>query len=102
MRTRIAGGLFVSHLGSETDLKSHNQNNKSPRLGLGDLLFYGYSSFIFDTPYKIKAGTISCSIEPYETMNSPATIYRRFLSAVLIAFGSITVGIIINGVIRIS
>ena len=25
MRTRIAGGLFVSHLRSETDLKSHNQ-----------------------------------------------------------------------------
>ena len=24
MRTRIAGGLFVSHLWSETDLKSHN------------------------------------------------------------------------------
>jgi hypothetical protein len=24
MRTRIAGGLFVSHLRSETDLKSHN------------------------------------------------------------------------------
>ena len=25
MRTRIAGGLFVSHLRSETDLKSHKQ-----------------------------------------------------------------------------
>ena len=25
MRTRIAGGLFVSHLWSETDLKSHNK-----------------------------------------------------------------------------
>ena len=63
------------------------------------MLFYGYSSVIFDTPYKIKAGTISCSIEPYETMNSPATTYRRFLLAVLIALGSIIVGIIINGVI---
>jgi hypothetical protein len=28
MRTRIAGGLSVSHLRSETDLKSHN-NKKS-------------------------------------------------------------------------
>jgi hypothetical protein len=28
MRTRIAGGLFVSHLRSETDLKS--QNDKKP------------------------------------------------------------------------
>ena len=27
MRTRIAGGLFVSHLRSETDLKSQNQKN---------------------------------------------------------------------------
>jgi len=25
MRTRIAGGLFVSHLRSETDLKSQNK-----------------------------------------------------------------------------
>ena len=29
MRTRIAGGLFVSHLRSETDLKSQKQK-KSP------------------------------------------------------------------------
>ena len=28
MRTRIAGGLFVSHLRSETDLKSHNYLQK--------------------------------------------------------------------------
>ena len=28
MRTRIAGGLFVSHLGSETDLKSHKIKGK--------------------------------------------------------------------------
>ena len=27
MRTRIAGGLSVSHLRSETDLKSHNKKN---------------------------------------------------------------------------
>ena len=27
MRTRIAGGLFVSHLRSETDLKSHNKKH---------------------------------------------------------------------------
>ena len=63
-------------------------------------MFYGYSSFIFDTPYKIKAGTMSCSIELLATkINNIATIYRRFLSAVLMAFGSITVGIIINGII---
>jgi len=29
MRTRIAGGLFVSHLRSETDLKSQNKKRKS-------------------------------------------------------------------------
>ena len=30
----IAGGLFVSHLRSETDLKSQNKNHKSPLLRL--------------------------------------------------------------------
>ena len=42
---------------------------------------------------------MSCSIEKYDIKNSAATIYRRLLSAVLMALGSITVGIIINGVI---
>ena len=34
MRTRIAGGLFVSHLRSETDLKSHNKKRKPFRFSL--------------------------------------------------------------------
>ena len=29
MRTRIAGGLFVSHLRSETDLKSQNEKTQA-------------------------------------------------------------------------
>ena len=37
MRTRIAGGLFVSHLRSETDLKSHKINkNGSLSTVVGD------------------------------------------------------------------
>ena len=42
MRTRIAGGLFVSHLGSETDLKSHKTKktakNKFGSFLVGNLL----------------------------------------------------------------
>jgi len=37
MRTRIAGGLFVSHLRSETDLKSHNKKEENQN---DFLLFY--------------------------------------------------------------
>ena len=39
MRTRIAGGLFVSHLRSETDLKS--QLNRSGTI-VPDLFIFGY------------------------------------------------------------
>lgn len=36
MRTRIAGGLFVSHLRSETDLKSHD---KKVRIKISNLRY---------------------------------------------------------------
>ena len=46
MRTRIAGGLFVSHLWSETDLKSHNKKNAS--LKTREAFSY-FQNFAFDT-----------------------------------------------------
>jgi hypothetical protein len=46
MRTRIAGGLFVSHLRSETDLKS--QNKKSIEvMNLTSIDFFLYKELVF-------------------------------------------------------
>ena len=40
MRTRIAGGLSVSHLRSETDLKSHKKSSEeNSDDGISSLLF---------------------------------------------------------------
>lgn len=42
-----------------------------PVYGLRDLFFYHHYSFIWDTPYKIKAGTMSCSIDDFCQKISP-------------------------------
>ena len=47
MRTRIAGGLFVSHLRSETDLKSHKIEKKFPTIQIWKLFYFATNHYLF-------------------------------------------------------